>query len=111
MTNEESDSYVRKAVNSLDPSKIDKDKSGLMTKYMELAEILNPMLPRSTMDQGSALDGINDDEPTVLVTATDADEMFSSPSDVAKATPVADAPIVMNIPTAPVAPTSIGFSL
>jgi hypothetical protein len=62
MTPEEQASYVRKAPNSLDPTKMDVDRSPLHKHLMELADLLNPMLPKSSMDQGSALDGIDDDD-------------------------------------------------
>lgn len=76
LSNEEAKSYIRSAPNSLDPNKIDTDKTDLMRHYVELVNFLNPLLPRSTGSTGSALDGIDDDiEP---VSFADADDVFDS---------------------------------
>jgi len=80
MSPDEQKSYIRSAPNSLDPSKIDTDRSGLHKHLMMMADELNKLLPRSSMDQGSALDGIDDDEDTVAsATPSDAEELFADP--------------------------------
>lgn len=88
MSNEEAKSYIRSAPNSLDPSKMDVDKSGLMVHYMELVELLNPLLPRSSGSTGSALDGIDDDMESASI--ADAEDVFDSAPAAAPKDPTKD---------------------
>jgi len=109
MSPEEQAEYVRKAPNSLDPNKMDVDRSWLHRHMIELAELLNPLLPRSSADQWSALDGIDDDEDIVAATPEDADSMFgtSTTPEVTLVTP-AKAPAPSPVQGQGVAPAPAG---
>jgi len=91
MSPEEQGTYVRKAPNSLNPDKIDVERSDLHRHLMSLAEALNAVLPRSQYSSGSALDGIDDDETDDLTGTqeSEADDVFDAPKAPA---PVADMP-------------------
>lgn len=79
MTADESKSFVKTAQNPLDPTKQLVDKTGLMKRYMELAEALNALLPHSNYSSGNALDGIDDDltdDTPIQSQESVADEVF-----------------------------------
>lgn len=72
------------------------DKTRLTARYKELIEALNPLLPHSGRDQGSALDDLDDDGfvPTRQATQeSDADDVFSE-TPKAKASEPEDLPFV-----------------
>ena len=79
MTPDEVGSLVKSAPNPLDPTKVLTDKTELMHKYMELADALNMLLPKSAYSTGSALDGIDDDldDNTTQSLVSDADDVFA----------------------------------
>lgn len=89
MSAEEQASYVRKAPNSLNPEKMDVDRSGLHQRFVELAPALNALLPRGDYSNGSALDGIDDDMDDITTQDADADDVFDAPKAPA---PIADIP-------------------
>ena len=92
MSAEEQASYVRKAPNSLNPEKIDTDRSNLHKQFMELAPALNAVLPKGNYNNGSALDGIDDDMDDITTQEADADEVFAGDTKPATPAPVKDIP-------------------
>lgn len=82
MTPAEAESLIKRAPNPVDPTKTLANKTDLMHRYMELAEALNPLLPKSAYSTGSALDGIDDDldEDTTQSLVSEADDVFDTPA-------------------------------
>lgn len=78
MTPDEVESLIKRAPNPVDPTKTLANKADLMHRYMELADALNLLLPKSAYSTGSALDGIDDDldDNTSQSLVSDADDVF-----------------------------------
>lgn len=80
MSPEEVESLIKRAPNPVDPTKTLANKADLMHRYMELADALNLLLPKSAYSTGSALDGIDDDldDDTTQSLVSDADDIFDT---------------------------------